>query len=1023
MKILAWAIALFAGFGVAQTKVTSVEGITEYRLDNGMAVLLFPDSSKPTVTVNVTYMVGSRHEGYGETGMAHLLEHMVFKGTTHRGDIKVELRNHAADYNGSTWYDRTNYFETLPATDENVRYALDMEADRMINSRVSREDLDKEMTVVRSEFEMGENSPTRVLQERVLSTAYLWHGYGRSTIGSRADIEHVPIDRLQAFYRNYYQPDNAMLVVAGKFDETKTLAWAKEIFGAIPKPSRKLSPTYTEEPTQDGEREVVLRRVGEMQALSVAYHIPAGSHPDFAAIEVLDAILSEVPSGRLYKALVESKKAIAVSSNPYQLHDPGVEVVQAQVRKDASLDDVEKTALSVLDGIVKEPPTKDEVDRARTRLLKNIDLELNDSQRVSIVLSEWASMGDWRLLFLDRDRIRKVTPEDVARVAKLYLKHDNRTIGRFIPTAQPDRSEIPATPDVSAMVKDYKGDAAVEAGEVFDPSPANIDARTIRVTLPGGMKLALLPKKNRGGTVAAALTFHYGDEKSVFGKEAAAGLAGAMLMRGTQKHTRQQLQDELDKLKAQMGTFASMTSAGLSINTIRTGLAGALRLAGEVLREPAFPESEFEQMRQSTIGRIESQRSEPQALAINAMNRYLSPYPPGDPRAISTFDESVDAYKKVTLADVKKFYADFFGASNAELAMVGDFDAAEVQKIAAEFLGNWKSPSPYTIVKRTWKKLETVNRMIETPDKANAFFAAGVTAEIGDSDPDYPALLFANTMIGGGSQARLPRRIRDKDGLSSATFFAGIDAVPVAYDEAVRQRGQQSDVHRGHSGAARQRAVAALERCHQLFERGGGRIVVARIDEARLFPAEHAIELRHVVVEKAGRRVDRRGHRDMLPGLLAVTGMHRPGMDLHFLFHRTPSLVSSRRIPCAASSSRIWSLRAKFRAFLACPLSVINASICSSDTDPSLAVGRITSKTESNRSINATAGPALSARNSPASMAVLVSRTYSKIAARASAVLRSSSRLSANDRLAAAVRSNNFSLTPPENFSRSRRIL
>src|ERR1700752_3110781 len=224
----------------APTKVTSVEGITEYRLANGLKVLLFPDSSKPTVTVNVTYLVGSRYEGYGESGMAHLLEHMLFKGTATRPGIMPELSNHGAQFNGTTSYDRTNYFETLTSTDENLRWALEMEADRMVNSRVSRQDLDTEMTVVRNEFERGENNAGRVLEERVVSTAYLWHSYGRSAIGSRSDIEHVPIERLQAFYRNYYQPDNAVLIVAGKFDPDKTLALIKSSFGAIPKPTRKL---------------------------------------------------------------------------------------------------------------------------------------------------------------------------------------------------------------------------------------------------------------------------------------------------------------------------------------------------------------------------------------------------------------------------------------------------------------------------------------------------------------------------------------------------------------------------------------------------------------------------------------------------------------------------------------------------------------------------------------------------------------------------------------------------------------
>jgi zinc protease len=761
----------------AQTKVTSVEGITEYRLDNGLQVLLFPDNSKPTVTVNVTYMVGSRHEGAGETGMAHLLEHMLFKGTQKHKEIMGELSAHGNNFNGSTSWDRTNYFETVPGTDADLRWALEMESDRMVNSRVAKSDLDTEMTVVRNEFERGENSPDGVLEERVLSTAYLWHSYGRSPIGTLSDIEKVPIEKLQAFYRNYYQPDDAMLLVAGKFDPAKTLGWIAELFGSIPKPTRKLLPTYTEEPTQDGEREVVLRRVGDHQSVMMAFHVPSGSHPDSPALDVLSGILSEAPSGRLYKALVESKKAVSAGAENYSLHDPGVEMFSAQVPKDKSLDDAEKTMLSVIDGLIKEPPNKEEVDRAKARILKNIDLELNNSGRVGLVLSEWGSMGDWRLLFLNRDQVEKVTPEDIARVAKLYLKADNRTIGRYLPTEKPDRSVIPPSPDIVAELKDYKGKAAIEEGEVFDPSPANIEARTTRITLPSGLKLVLLPKKTRGGTVVANLQLHFGDEKSLAGKGAAPRLAGSLLMRGTQKHTRQQLQDEFDRIKAQVNVSGALTGAAARIDTVRAGMLPALRLAAEILREPTFPESDFEQIRQAAIAQIEAGRNEPQNMANLAMNRYLNAsYPPDDPRYTPTIDESIDQLKKVTLEDAKKFYADFYGASNAELAVVGDFDAAEVRKLAEELFSSWKSPKPYSVVKRDWKKLAPVNTSLEAPDKANAYLYAATPVSMDQQDPDYPAMVLADRIIGGDEKSRLWVRIREREGLSygvNSNFRAG----------------------------------------------------------------------------------------------------------------------------------------------------------------------------------------------------------------------------------------------------------
>src|ERR1700735_5904311 len=244
----------------AAQQVRSIEGVTEYRLANGLQVLLYPDQSSSTVTINVTYKVGSRHESYGESEMAHLLEHMNFKGTPTHPKIMDELSSRGANANATTAYDRTNYFETLPATPGNLEWALGFEADRMTHSLIAKKDLDTEMTVVRNEFEMGENNPAHVLSERVLETAYLWHNYGHPTIGARADIEGVPIERLQKFYHTYYQPDNAALIVTGKFDQQATLKYIEKVFGAIPKPTRVLPKFYTEEAPQDGMREVALRR-------------------------------------------------------------------------------------------------------------------------------------------------------------------------------------------------------------------------------------------------------------------------------------------------------------------------------------------------------------------------------------------------------------------------------------------------------------------------------------------------------------------------------------------------------------------------------------------------------------------------------------------------------------------------------------------------------------------------------------------------------------------------------------------
>jgi zinc protease len=418
---------------VVPQKITSVEGITEYSLPNGLRILLFPDASRPTVTVNLTVLVGSRHEGYGETGMAHLLEHMVFKGTPTFQDVPKALRDHGANFNGTTSYDRTNYFETMPATEENLEFGIHLEADRLVNSFIRRDDLLSEMTVVRNEFERGENDPEQILGQRILASAFEWHNYGKTTIGNRSDIERVPIENLQAFYKRFYQPDNCVLVVAGKFDEPTALKLIAKYFGPIAKPSRVLDKTYTEEPPQDGERVVNLRRVGNVAAVGAAYHIVAGAHPDYAAVEVLDEVLSSEPSGRLYKALVATKLATNVRGYIYGGHDPGFLAMGAACEPDKA-QAVKEAFLKTVEGIGATPVSAEEVERAKTRLLKQRELLMNNSGILAVVLSEWAAKGDWRLFFLHRDRLEKVTPADVNRVASQYLRRNNRTFGEFIPT-------------------------------------------------------------------------------------------------------------------------------------------------------------------------------------------------------------------------------------------------------------------------------------------------------------------------------------------------------------------------------------------------------------------------------------------------------------------------------------------------------------------------------------------------------------------------------------------------------------
>ena len=769
----AW-VHFHAEEGGKATAVTTVEGITEYRLDNGLRFLLFPDRSQETITVNITYLVGSRHEAYGETGMAHLLEHLVFKGTPNHPDIAQELTERGASPNGTTSFDRTNYFETFKATEDNLDWALDLEADRMVNSYIAKEDLDSEMTVVRNEWERGENNPGSVLFKRLLSGAFNWHNYGNSTIGARSDIESVPIERLQAFYRKYYQPDNAILVVAGKFDEKRAIELVEEKFGKIPAPDRsgvnRIYTTYTTEPAQDGERTVTLRRVGDTQYLRVGWHVPAASHPSSPAINVLAHVLGDSVSGRFEKALV--KKELAASAFAFALtgRDPGLFITGATVTEDKDLKAAEAAMLQAVAEVTSDlPPTEEEVKRAKTEYLTQMELAFNSPGRIALQISEWASQGDWRLMFLYRDNLEKVTAEEVSEVAKSYLIDSNRTIAYFLPAEEtPPRAEVPSAPDIMELVDGYQGREAVAEGEDFDPSPMNIENRTEFLTLKSGVRVALLVKENRGDQVTLSIRLSHGNEQALDNSGQIAQITGSMLMRGTQNKTREEVYDRLAELKATGGLGGGQFSISGGFTTVRDSLPEVLELTKEILREPLFDEAEFKTLIEQNVAGIESRMSEPNYLAGLALQQHLGPYPKGHPFYSSTADEQLEALRSMTIEHVRDFAKRFHGVSEmARVVIVGDFDRDVVIPILEDTFSEWESQTPYVRVESKFFDLEAKSQDIDTPDKTNAIMLSGMLIPMGDEHEDYPAMLVGNHLLGGGFlSSRLASRIRQKEGYS-----------------------------------------------------------------------------------------------------------------------------------------------------------------------------------------------------------------------------------------------------------------
>jgi zinc protease len=781
-------LALFMTFyviaGIAQKApklITSVEGIKEYSLDNGLKVLLIPDASQSNVVVNIVYNVGSRHEGYGEKGMAHLLEHMLFKSTKNLGDIKKMLSEKGGQANGTTWYDRTNYYEIFPSSDESLKWSIEMEADRMINATILQSDLDKEFSVVRNEFEIGENNPDGVLNERIISTAYLWHNYGNSTIGSREDIERVKADRLRVFYEKYYQPDNATLIIGGKFDESKALEYISTYFGAIPRPTRVLDKTYTVEPAQDGERIVELRRAGDVQLVAAAYHTAAYADKDFAAVDALNEILTSDPSGYLYKALIDTQKATSLYGWQPTVRDASFLYLNVTVAKDKSLDEAKKIFIKELDNISAINFTEQDLSRAKAKLLKGLENIKNNTIGLTISLTEIVGAGDYRLAFLYRDAVEKLTLDDIKRVSKKYFIPSNRTLGVFIPEKDATRAKSKefSDEDIINLTQNYKGKVEDEVLVEFDATIPNVKKNLTTKKLDNGLKYAYLNKAIKGKKVVANFRFPVGTLESLSNKNAIKSIMASLLKAGTTSKTKEQIQDELDQLKSQISFGFGGQTLVVNVSSYEQQFEPTMNLLKDILSNATFPEAEFKKNIEENKTYIEANKNDPQSIVFGQIGRKTSQYPKGHIYYSATPDEEIEALNKVTLAQVKELYKTL-GANNGYGTVVSGLSGAKVDALVKSTFGNWTTKEKYTKVLPTYFPTKHSSEKVNTPDKENGGVVAQMNIEMDRTSPDYPALVMVDAILGSGGflTARIPTRLREKEGIS---YGAG-SYINVPYD-------------------------------------------------------------------------------------------------------------------------------------------------------------------------------------------------------------------------------------------------
>ncbi|MBM3378141.1 MAG: insulinase family protein [Betaproteobacteria bacterium] len=748
-----------------------VEGVESLLLPNGLEVLLYPSTTKASTTVNLTVKVGSRHEGYGETGMAHLLEHMVFKGSPKFPNGLSEFATRGFRVNGTTSWDRTNYYASFAQSNDNTAWMIRWLGDILVNAYVRKSDLDSEMTVVRNEFERGENNPAGVLFQQVFASAYTWHNYGKAIIGARSDIENVSIDRLQAFYRHHYQPDNAVLVVAGVYDRAKVLGWIEEAFGVIPRPTRQLEPTYTVEPVQEGPREVRLRRIGDAPIVILSYHGPSALHPHFPALSLASHMIGG-PNNRIDERIVRKGVAAGGWAWARSAPEPANALFSLQLKSDQSIADAARALIALVETAGSEGFTAAELEAAKAYFANQHAQMLADPERVALALSESIALGDWRMLMHQRDRIAAVSLAEVNRVAGSFWVESNRTLGLFEPQTAPRRAPAERQVGIAEAMKGFVARAPEDQGELFEASAGNIRARVSSLRVDDSLTLQTLRKRNAANLVVLQASLRYGSLASLQGEAEAGQLAVAMLSRGTKNLSRRQFAERMTALRAVWGIQGGAEGLSLSLRVAAERFDEALGLLEQALLAPAMEEAELRELKTALIASLESSRQDPQALASRRIARVFADYPPSDPRHVAELDESMRRIQALSLAQVQAFWDRFIRPGPAVFTVIGDLDAPQLAARLGSFWSRWKSERPtqvvYERIARDAAPVPPLRDNIVTPDKPNAVWLARCRFPLSDDRREYRALQLGMRMLAGNgsSSGRLWDRVREKEGLS-----------------------------------------------------------------------------------------------------------------------------------------------------------------------------------------------------------------------------------------------------------------
>jgi zinc protease len=756
-------------------------GITSYLLPNGFKIILAPYPSAANARIELLVKTGSKLEGYGETGMAHLLEHMLFKSAGKRTDIKADLTALGATWNGTTSADRTNFFETVAAEPDKVDAAIRIEADRFIRASFTKQHLLSEMTVVRNELERNDTDPNSVVMRALQQEAYAWHGYARPTLGARSDIEDAPFEVLQAFHKKHYRPDNAALIVTGNFDPQRVLALAASLFAEAKNPAAPKITSWTREESRATTNRAELTLPAGMTLVTSGWKLPGITDRRTLALDLGSSAICDNDWGSLRKDLVlERKVAVAAMCGTQVQNDYGLFLAKASGDKDADAEALSKALREHIEKAAAQGISQAQLERARQAELNAYETLENSHEQLASQLSQAEIAGDWRLAFWQRDMVKEVTLDEVNAALKTWLVATNRSdvlLRHADGVKSPELPKLPSPAEASKLVEGKQWAAVAKQSDPIPSSATELAKATITLPLSDilkngtASKAALIARKTQGERAWLVLANDYGNEAAMTGRDTACSVANNLVGFGGAGMTRDQLDAKLEALQATW----SVNLGGLSLEVPRKNFDAAVDILLAAWAAPTLPQDEFERMKAGAISNMQSSLKDPSAVASTQVGLRFDNYPANHPLKPQSLEAQLAEYQALSYADVSRCASDLAGVANVRLGLVGTVTPQDVKALAAKLAKLPVAKTPYQRIKAmpapSKAEIDTTPITVAMPEKPNASIAGSAVLALTDEADDFPALRIAIKVLGGDAESRIWKRLREKEGLA---YGAGV---------------------------------------------------------------------------------------------------------------------------------------------------------------------------------------------------------------------------------------------------------